>query len=298
MKRLNTLFVPTSASCCFIILLLFVCSGSVAAGERHYQAPIDQVVWRTASEKLRCALSHDIPLYGRAIFSQSAGELLAFSMTVRQPAMRKHDRAHLRSLPPEWKHQVHVLDLGEVDVYRGNIPFQLRGKLPRRMLAELGKNMFPTFSYRDWEDAQDKVSVSLPGINISEALDTFSQCLAKLPLYKFSDYQKNLLHFDFGKDELTKAARKQLDKIVEYLQSDPTIKRIEVAGHTDNIGRKRNNDKLGERRGKAVRRYLSTKGISEKIFVIKSYGERKPVKPNRTPEGREENRRVLVKLVK
>lgn len=304
MKRLNTLFVPTSTYAITRItgitaLMMFVIwAGNVMAGIQHYQAPLEQTHWEASSKKLHCSLSHDIPLYGSATFSQSAGDTLQFTMKVKRRATRNRDRAHLQVLPPQWKHQVEAVDLEEVAVHKGDTPFQLEGNLPSRMLTELEKGMFPTFSYRDWIDASDQVTVALPGVHIKDALDTFIQCLASLPAYKFTDFKDSMLHFEFGKHRLGSTARKRLDDVVRFLKDDNEVKRIEVTGHTDNIGRKRNNDKLGERRSQAVRDYLASKGVSVNMFKVKSFGERKPVESNKTNKGRATNRRALVSLVK
>lgn len=194
--QLNTLSVPTICSA-FSTLLLCVGTTSIFAGTQHYQAPLDSVRWEASSKKLHCSLKHDIPLYGQATFAQTAGGKLGFTLKVKRKASRNKDIAHLRSLPPEWKHQVAVVDLGEVPVIKGDTPFQIEQDIPRRMLAELQKGMFPTFSYRDWADARDQVTVALPGIHIKEALDEFIGCLSALPIYKFSDFKINLLHFSF-----------------------------------------------------------------------------------------------------
>ena len=94
-----------------LALLLCAWSSGTLAGLQHYQAPLHQVEWKTSSKKLHCALSHDIPLYGRATFSQDAGENLVFRMEVKQAATRNRDKARLRSMPPEWKHQIQAVDL-------------------------------------------------------------------------------------------------------------------------------------------------------------------------------------------
>lgn len=303
----NTLSVPISTPSFFpsttglsliILIMLSIDVPPVLAGTQHYQAPLDSVRWEASSEKLHCSLKHDIPLYGQAIFAQSAGENLGFTMKVKRKATRDKDRAHLRAMPPEWKHQISVVDLGNIPVVKGGVPFQLGEDLSRRMLAELQKGMFPTFSYRDWADARDQVTVALPGINIKPALDEFISCLSKLPVYTFADFENSLLHFDFGKYTLTEKGRTRLDAVARYLKSDPEVKRIEVYGHTDNIGRKRNNDKLGQRRSEAVKQYLMSKGIPAEKFLLKSYGERKPKTSNSTDAGRATNRRVVVILAK
>lgn len=296
-NRLNTLSVPTLAARGLIALLLM--SGNIAmAGIQHYQAPLDSVRWEASSKKLQCTLIHDIPLYGRATFAKDAGGKLGFKLAVKRQATREKDSAHLRALPPEWKHQVSVVDLGEVPVHKGATPFQTDESLSRRMLAELQNGMFPTFSYRDWADARDQVSVALPGINIKSALDEFISCLANLPVYKFADFKDSLLYFAFGKSTLSQQDRKRLDDVARYVKIDPDLKRIDISGHTDNVGRRRNNDKLGKLRSQAVKDYLIAKGVSPKLFSTRSYGERQPRASNRTDDGRAKNRRAVVHLVK
>jgi len=281
-----------------VLLLTLPLGGPVLAGLQQFQAPLDAVVWQASSKKLHCSLSHDIPLYGRATFAQSAGESLGFTLSAKLKATRDQDRAALRSLPPQWMHQVEALDLGEVTVHKGDEPFRLDEPLSRRLLAELQKGMFPTFSYRDWADAQDQVNVALPGVHIKAALDEFITCLAHLPIYKFGDYRDSLLHFPFGKHELAEQDRKRLDEVARYLKTDPDVKRIDVEGHTDDVGRNPANDKLGQRRSQAVKDYLVAQGIAPSLFKLISHGKTKPKASNRSDEGRARNRRATVTLVK
>ena len=298
--QLNTLSVPMHQ---FIMLRVFcftlLCgmANATVAGIQHYQAPLNDVHWKTTSKKLYCSLSHEIPLYGQATFSQTAGEKLGFKLTTKQQASRDKDSAHLRAMPPEWKHQIDVVDLGKIPVHKGSTPFQLKADLSRRMLAELQKGMFPTFSYRDWADARDQVTVALPGINIKPMLDEFVSCLANLPVYTFADFEDSLLHFDFGKSTLTEKDRKRLDDLARYAKTDSKLKYIDITGHTDNIGRRRSNDNLGQRRSQAVKDYLIEKGVSPTLFKLSSLGERKPKVSNSTDQGRAQNRRAMVKLI-
>jgi len=302
---LNTLSMPmhhllqqTAQQAVLPIILLCSISSVATAGIQHYQAPLGNVSWQTSSKELHCTLSHNIPLYGTATFAQTAGHNLAFKLVVKRQASRSKDSAHLRALPPEWKHQADVVDLGKIPVYKGDTPFQLQESLSRRMLAELQKGMFPTFSYRDWADARDQVIVTLPGINIKPVLDEFITCLANLPVYKFADFKDSLLHFAFGKSTLSKKDQKRLDELARYLKTNPPLKYIDITGHTDNVGRRRHNDKLSQQRSQAVKNYLITKGVSPQLFKLKFLGERSPKSSNRTDEGRAQNRRAMVRLAK
>ena len=105
-------------------------------------------------------------------------------------------------------------------------------------------------------------------------------------------------NFDIGKTALPDAAKMRLDQVVTSLKTDPKNVYIEIEGHTDNVGGKDLNEKLGMERAEAVKRYLyeQHKIPLHKINVI-SYGEDKPVAPNNTRQGRAQNRRVVVKVL-
>ena len=86
--------------------------------------------------------------------------------------------------------------------------------------------------------------------------------------------------------------------MVTKLKADPNGVFIEIEGHTDNVGDKVINEKIGMERAEAVKRYLFEQHQIplHKMNVI-SYGEDKPVAPNNTRDGRAQNRRVVVKVL-
>ena len=99
------------------------------------------------------------------------------------------------------------------------------------------------------------------------------------------------IHFAFGKATIRPISHKVLDAVVEVLNDNPKIK-IEVQGHTDNRGGKAFNKKLSDDRAKAVKNYLTRKGISGSRLRSKGYGMDKPLVPNNTARNRALNRRV------
>ena len=105
-------------------------------------------------------------------------------------------------------------------------------------------------------------------------------------------------NFKFGKVDLPDTAKQRIDQMVADLKADPKGIFIELEGHTDNVGSKDYNTKLGEERAEAVKRYLyeAHQVPLHKINVI-SYGEEKPVSPNNTKDGRAQNRRVVIKVL-
>lgn len=89
----------------------------------------------------------------------------------------------------------------------------------------------------------------------------------------------------------------ELDKIVVFLQNNPSIN-IEISGHTDNTGTPVYNQTLSENRAKSVVQYLTENGIAMERLTYKGYGLSQPIDTNETEEGRANNRRTELKIVK
>jgi peptidoglycan-associated lipoprotein len=104
--------------------------------------------------------------------------------------------------------------------------------------------------------------------------------------------------FKFGQSKIPADMQAQIDQLVAQLKANPNGGYIEVEGHTDNVGPKETNIKVGLDRAEAVKRYLyeNQQIPLHKINVI-SYGEDKPVAPNKTRAGRSQNRRVVIKVL-
>ena len=85
--------------------------------------------------------------------------------------------------------------------------------------------------------------------------------------------------------------------MLELMQKNPTL-RIEISGHTDNVGKDDYNMTLSENRAKSVRQWLIDKGINTQRIVAKGYGKTKPIADNSTEEGRQQNRRTEFKIIK
>lgn len=105
-------------------------------------------------------------------------------------------------------------------------------------------------------------------------------------------------NFKFGQAQLPDEAKQQIDALVQQLKQDPKNVYIEIEGHTDNVGSKAMNDKLGFDRAESVKRYLyeQYQVPLHKMNVI-SYGKEKPAAPNTTKAGRAQNRRVVIKVL-
>ena len=88
-----------------------------------------------------------------------------------------------------------------------------------------------------------------------------------------------------------------LDEFIDFLHTHPSLK-IEIYGHTDNVGNEKANIALSADRAFTVRDILLAKGISEsRLIAFKGFGSSLPVAENTTPAGRSKNRRTEFKIV-
>ncbi len=106
---------------------------------------------------------------------------------------------------------------------------------------------------------------------------------------------KNIF-FDTDSYELKEKSITELQRIIRFLQENNHI-RIEICGHTDNIGSAEYNRKLSEQRARAVYNYLISKGISAHRLQARGYGHTQPVASNQTDEGRQLNRRIEFRVL-
>lgn len=99
------------------------------------------------------------------------------------------------------------------------------------------------------------------------------------------------INFETGSATLTKESESTLARVYLALASNPAL-RVEIAGYTDNVGSPRGNERLSQRRADAVSAWLVKKGIGASRMTTVGRGQRDPIAPNTTPEGRGRNRRI------
>jgi outer membrane protein OmpA-like peptidoglycan-associated protein len=104
--------------------------------------------------------------------------------------------------------------------------------------------------------------------------------------------------FKFGQAVMPDDAKAEIDQLVQQLKAEPNGAYIEIEGHTDSTGNEELNYRLGLERAENVKRYIyETHQVPLHRINVISYGEEKPVSPNKTRDGRAQNRRVVIKVL-
>ena len=124
----------------------------------------------------------------------------------------------------------------------------------------------------------------------------FSLDVKLSPLTSGSVIALRNIFFNTASAELLPASNLELDKLLRLMKANPTL-RIEVGGHTDNVGADAENQKLSEQRASAVSKYLTSYGIEATRVIAAGFGETKPVASNDTEEGRAQNRRTEITVL-
>jgi outer membrane protein OmpA-like peptidoglycan-associated protein len=104
-----------------------------------------------------------------------------------------------------------------------------------------------------------------------------------------------LVYFGFAEWQLDNPARLTLLEAVKRLRNDPALI-VKLEGHADNIGSPSRNLELSQRRADEVRRFLLESGIKRSRIEARAAGEVRPIASNRSPAGRDQNRRVSITL--
>lgn len=115
--------------------------------------------------------------------------------------------------------------------------------------------------------------------------------LTLVPLQAGNKIRLNNVFFSTNSAQLDKNSHSELNRLVLLLKANAGLK-IEIGGHTDNVGSTAANMRLSARRAAAVRQYLLSQGVEKKRISARGYGETKPVGDNRNEAGRRLNRRV------
>jgi outer membrane protein OmpA-like peptidoglycan-associated protein len=152
------------------------------------------------------------------------------------------------------------------------------------------------FHSQNVETDSKEVGTSSDRLNSDNAWKPVVVDIALHPIESGERIALRNVFFETGRWQILPESEYELTKVVDLLTKNPTL-RIELGGHTDNVGRPEANQRLSEQRAKAVYDYLINKGISSDRLNYKGYGETQPMAPNDTEEGRHENRRTEIKVL-
>ena len=188
-----------------------------------------------------------------------------------------------------------TVQIGQPSTVTATVQSSINCAVTYRWSAPSGTFANPTNRETVWTAGQDAatvpvtVTVTCPTDNRTASDSVNIQVTRPTPrVYTFED-----VHFDFDRYSLRPEATRVLDEAVTALKADPTL-RIQIEGHTCNIGTAEYNLALGDRRATGVRDYLTSRGVAANRLTTVSYGEERPKHDNAREETRRLNRRAAL----
>jgi outer membrane protein OmpA-like peptidoglycan-associated protein len=120
--------------------------------------------------------------------------------------------------------------------------------------------------------------------------------IALQPIVKNAVTVLNNIFFDFNQSEIKPRSFSELDEVVKFLKENPNIK-VEISGHTDNVGDESYNQQLSLKRAQSVVNYFLSRGIAVGRLTQVGLGSKKPIRVNDSEENRQINRRIEFKII-
>lgn len=269
-----------------------------ASNTAAFYADFPEAQWSVDGSVFECRMVQQIPRLGEAVFHHQAGEPLHFRLQSAASPMEA-GRALLTSLPPAWRHELEMRDLGYVDIVRGEQPLELDPPRSRTLISELTRGMVPTVMRRAWYSDEESIRVGISPVNFQQAHDQYQQCVGGLLPVNFSQIERTTIFWEPGQEQLDAETRELLDDIVRYTEADSGIHSFEINGFTDSSGTPRENLELSRVRAFAVHDYLVEGGVDEAMLETRYFGsteEYRIVRNERTEADRDRNRRVTIRI--
>ena len=289
------IFTMLSRSFLLISLILYLANAS--AMERKYIAPMEQSSWQmTVATPLHCEMEHEIPRFGKAVFSQTAGRDLQLKLVTHQRFKSGIDVAFL-SESPHWKPAKTQLKMASLATRDDGVILKVGTETAKYAYLELHDGFHPGFHFATNKDLIDPTIVMMSTVRFRSVEPDFEQCLRNLYFENFEDVRISSIHFDHD-DEFPRIEEEDtaLQRMYDYLDVDNLISSIVVSGHADLNGAICYNDTLSERRALYVYDMLVDKGIDPRMITMDYFGELRPLMKGNSAEALAANRRVTVEL--
>ncbi len=281
-----------------LLLLMALPLFAAPPADRVYKADLHQSTWEASGNGvLQCRLTHEIPLFGKAVFYRDSGRPLRLRIDAWQNYPKGMDVV-FRSVSAEWKDRATEAELARLKTLGGGQPMlRVDAEAARRAWYELQQGFQPTFSFIDEADGGNSVAIVLSTVRFRDGEQAFNTCVGKLYPYNFEDVKRALVFFGFDEEFPPEGEEERaLKKLLDYIKVDPSVKVIRVIGHADEKGSSCYNDNLSKRRAQYIYDWLVLSGMDPGMLRLDYRGEREPRVRGRGEKARAANRRVEVLL--
>ncbi len=278
-----------------VFLLAGLTSPSFASAGEKITVPMDLSTWLYKGNKFECNLMHSNIPEGKFYFRAEPNNRVSFIADVHNNN-NKWNGAVLLSESAPWEGELLKKEEASLAFTSATNQFAFSHGI-ESLLASISSGSWVTLSLSGSEGSALS-SITLPTIQIQNALTSFNQCRDQLPKLSYSQARDVNLPFQFGQKTLSRSQQSTLAALYSYISVDDRVTKILVDGHTDNVGSQLANLNVSRQRAEQVAEALVQQGVDRSLIEVRAHGSRYPIASNNTQAGQAKNRRVTLRLVR
>lgn len=270
---------------CFAMLVWLMAAVPATAAESVTRVTVamDQVSWESKSDHFVCKLELDLEKNGQIAFIHNAGSDGRFHYFPEYPSVGDVQLASVTApwLPPARSEWIRLED--------GQDSFRLSVEQTASLIKAMDSGLWTRLRAGTTE-------ITIPTIRWQAVREGYQQCEKELSPMSVAQARDTALHYARGQTALTEAQLELLARLARYARLDAGISKILIDGHTDDVGGRIANLQLARERANDVAAALISAGVDKRLLEVRAHGDRYPVSDNKTPQGREQNRRVTIRV--
>jgi len=264
-----------------------------------YTADLTNSEWKVSAGPFACSLSHNIPIFGKAVFARKAGGAETFYLESQGNIVFPVGFAGAETLPPQWRNDLVPIPLGAFSVVAGNHPITLNAKQIASLVTQLtaGTNvMYSSQPLAKTSSSPSVMRVVLNAKNFNAGYKSYQQCVDNIIPYGFAQVERTSIYYAEKAEGLTAGNKADLNKVARYTKADAKVVGVLVDGHSDNAGAPAENEATSKQLAELVAAYLVEKGVAADKITTRWHGDKFVIANNKDATGRAKNRRVTVRL--
>lgn len=289
------ILMKTNASIVLNVLnVFFVLSANSSFASDNINVSMDISTWSYKGSNFECNLIHSTIPHGKFYFRSEAGGKNLFIADIVDN--NRWDKVVLESKSAPWEKEIFINKKASHTLTEPKHRFAFSSGIDS-LLDDMMLGRWVVLSLRGSHPSTIK-SITLPALQIQQALHSFNQCRDKLPKLSFAQARDLTIPFQFGQKKLQLSQKNTLADLYSYVVVDERITTILVDGHADNIGDQFANLNVSRQRADQVAKALVNLGVERNMIEVRAHGARYPIASNNTSVGQAKNRRVTLRLVR
>jgi len=265
-----------------------------------YGADMVSSEWKVSANPFACSLTHNIPVFGKAVFSRKAGGADLFYLESAGKVVFPVGVAGAETLPPQWRNDLVPVPLGAFSVVAGNQPININPTQAAPIIAQLTAGMNVMYSSQpiiNGSSTPSIIRVVLNAKNFAAGYKAYQKCIGDIIPYSFAQVARTTINYAEKPDGLTPANKAELSKVARYVKADSNVVGVFVDGHSDNsAGSAEASEAISKQEAEWITAYLVEQGVAADKITTRWHGDKFVIADNKIAAGRAKNRRVTVRL--